>query len=1472
MADTKLDSILLEIDASTSKSDKGFDKTIKNLENMQKATESIDVNKLKAIAGMLKGFSQSGESLKQASEGMKGIVSSIKSLANIDTAKLNSIADAISRIGGSLGNLGSNNKISIKVDAEGIKKSIKPIEDIPNIIKDVSNYNIGDWKPVNFNTTGASELDSAMSHTQQSAQAAAHSVDELEQAENKTNQSAQNAATGQNTLTDALNRLNTNNADAELQELINRINQYKNTIRGMESGKIKFDSGEYLTAVSGLKEAQVEFDNFKKTAQQAPKTMQDVSKSIASIGQAVGKCGLNGLSSMISGVAQVLPMIQSGGVAAGAGFQSMAVGLEAVQAAIPIIGIILTIITALVQAVKAASNAIKSAVQKTVANIKAFALKVGQFVSTLIAKFKEMGKKIKSSLGIADKESSKTMENFKKKMKALIRLGTFMLLRKMFTALFEYIGTGFNNLAQYSDQMATEFNQNVSNLWSDIKWVGNSIATAFEPLLNYVAPILDMILAKIVAITNAIAQLLSALTGKSFYTSAIKNNENYAKSVDKASKSVKSFTTGIDELNIINDKDSGSGAGGIDPSEMFDISAVDDRWKKFADWLKDMWKDGDFTELGKMLGDKLAKALANIPWDKIRATARKLGKSLATLINGFIMGEFDGKSISWWIGHTLAEAINTAFEFVYGFVSNFDFKAFGNAICDLIIGACDSLDWSLINSTLQTLALGLIHLFNEIFSNLEMWEKLGTTISNAINSLIAAVETFILNLDPIALGAAIATFLNNAITKIDFPTIGKILSKGIKKAFEALGEFVRTFDFDTLADQISKGINNMFDIDWGTVKTNFASACQKLGKFIHDLLCGSDTSEGIDWAQIGIDVGNAINTLFEGIGKFIEELNPEDIGDNIATFINNAVDTIDTDKCIDAINSLITTVSEIVNKVLDEVNWLEIMQKIGTILSGIDWATIFSTVFQVIAAEWTFEKIFKIETFYAIATSIKDSLINAIVEAFMGEDVSETTKQSGANIVEGIFKGLSETMLPGPFKTAIHAFDLIGWFNEVLGIDGGPSTVFSESGGFTVDGLTSGISEKMTTFSEFIKGCAQELVDNFFGTGDNTLVNKFLDLGKQLIAGLWNGIKEKWGELTEGITEFGNDVVDTFKTVFDTHSPSKKTKEIGNFLTIGLAEGIQEQLGDLNTLIQTIAQNILETFNTTLGAEQFATVAFNAMQALALAFTENQIVLNDQLLLIGTSMVDYLIIGWETQLPMFNEQLFMFSDSLNITFSEILLFLTQSMSEIVLMMARQWNLIYENTLILLNRLILLISTSLNTIKAYMENGMIAAQTNWQIRWQNIITIVHQACNEVKQAVADMSSQVQSECAAMISAINSVKSAASGIGLSVSVKGYASGGFVNSGELFVARENGIPEMVGSFGSSTAVANNDQIVEGITAGVARGMNSEQQLSLLAQLVTLAAEILQKNSVIEIDGREIGQALDDRNSRNGYDFGMA
>lgn len=72
-----------------------------------------------------------------------------------------------------------------------------------------------------------------------------------------------------------------------------------------------------------------------------------------------------------------------------------------------------------------------------------------------------------------------------------------------------------------------------------------------------------------------------------------------------------------------------------------------------------------------------------------------------------------------------------------------------------------------------------------------------------------------------------------------------------------------------------------------------------------------------------------------------------------------------------------------------------------------------------------------------------------------------------------------------------------------------------------------------------------------------------------------------------------------------------------------------------------------------------------------------------------------------------------------------------------------------------------------------------------------------------------------------------------------IPGYASGGFVQSGQIFMARENNAgPELVGTMGGRTAVANNDQIVAGIEQGVENANEN-----VVTAIYAAAAQIMAK-----------------------------
>lgn len=95
---------------------------------------------------------------------------------------------------------------------------------------------------------------------------------------------------------------------------------------------------------------------------------------------------------------------------------------------------------------------------------------------------------------------------------------------------------------------------------------------------------------------------------------------------------------------------------------------------------------------------------------------------------------------------------------------------------------------------------------------------------------------------------------------------------------------------------------------------------------------------------------------------------------------------------------------------------------------------------------------------------------------------------------------------------------------------------------------------------------------------------------------------------------------------------------------------------------------------------------------------------------------------------------------------------------------------------------------------------------------------------------------------------------------VSIPRLATGGFVDEGQLFIANEAGA-EMVGAMGRRTVVANNEQIVEGISAGVTVANDG-----VIAAIYALMNIIEDKDLSVSIGDDVIGRSYDRYNRSRG------
>ena len=382
-----------------------------------------------------------------------------------------------------------------------------------------------------------------------------------------------------------------------------------------------------------------------------------------------------------------------------------------------------------------------------------FSDKIKSLVSTVGGVFKKIGGAIKTHTVDKWKQSTNSLKsNLRQVFRNIIGIQALIRVLRMAAG---YAKEAFKDMAlQYP-----EINAQLSDLISHFDQFKHSIATALQPLLNIVLPILHTIIDAFITAANAVGSFFAALTGQGFIYKAVKQQKSFAGAVGGtggAAKEAKEELAEYDKLIVISSDDAGAGGGGGGAgggsATAFEKSPISSEFTDLVDKIKEAWKNADFTDLGKELGQKITDGLNSIPWDKIKETAYKLGKSLATFLNGLISPDLFGA-----LGRTLGETINTALSLGLGFVTNFNWRNLG-----------------------QSLVTG----FNNFLTTVN-WHDLGKLLSTAIAGVFTTAAEFLRGLDTHAVWQSIKDFFDG----IDWTELGKSV---VELIFAAIGAALRT--------------------------------------------------------------------------------------------------------------------------------------------------------------------------------------------------------------------------------------------------------------------------------------------------------------------------------------------------------------------------------------------------------------------------------------------------------------------------------------------------------------------------------------------------------------------------------------------------------------------------------------------------------------------------------------------------------
>ena len=413
--------------------------------------------------------------------------------------------------------------------------------------------------------------------------------------------------------------------------------------------------------------------------------------------------------------------------------------------------------------------------------------------------------KIKDALGSA--LAAKVKQNTSglgKLFSSMKRIAMYRVIRFMFAQLTQAMKEGINNLYQYSNLMGGTFAQSMDRLATSGQYLKNSLGAMAAPIINALAPAIDFVIDKIATLLNYINMLFARLSGASVFTAAKKNAVSYGDSLTKAggsaakaAKEIRDATTGIDELNIImqkNDDAGGGGGGGADYGSMFEELPIDNSVSEFADKLKQAFESADWKALGTIIGDKVNEVIDGVNWTGV------------------------GQKIGYWI--------NAGVQTAYWFLKTVDFFKLGEHVAELVNGALEEVDTSFIG---RIIVRWFTMKFDFILGALGAldWGLLARKVSDCIKGAFDEATEWLNGYDWSQMGKDLWTNIKAIISNIDWGGIAKSIFTFLGTAIRSVAQFLGGF-FGSIAEDIKTWWNeDIKGADWKETAGNLLKAIGK---------------------------------------------------------------------------------------------------------------------------------------------------------------------------------------------------------------------------------------------------------------------------------------------------------------------------------------------------------------------------------------------------------------------------------------------------------------------------------------------------------------------------------------------------------------------------------------------------------------------------------------------------------------------
>lgn len=461
---------------------------------------------------------------------------------------------------------------------------------------------------------------------------------------------------------------------------------------------------------------------------------------------------------------------------------------------------------------------------------------------------------------------------------AFKRIALYRFIRTVIKEITEGFKEGIDNLYQWSAVVNGQFKKSMDMIATSSLYMKNSLGAMVAPLINAIAPAIDYLIDKFVALLNVINQVLALFTGATTWTKAKKYPTQYADAVSsgagKATEALhKLGLAQIDELTILdkNHGDTGSGGGGgsgLNYGDMFETQKLGGGiWDK----IKEAIDQGDWRGAGKILAERLNEIVDSLD-------TYSWGKKLGTWLNNGIEFAYGFMKFTDFknIGKKIAEFIN-------GGLGAINFETLGRlmtrkltALYDTIIGFLLNLDWGLIGRSISDYILGTFREWNEWLGSID-WYKMGVELRQKFDEMVG-------NVDWDSVGQEVLAFFKNAVDAAVKLGVGIILpisdvkfdpgDTKAEKLIEKLKNCLNSVSFGLIGWMLGGPGGAVLGAVIGlgiefALKTDLVDKADKYGERINQTVGKHIAKTQSDVDKFGQDVQNSTNKAMGGISSTV---------------------------------------------------------------------------------------------------------------------------------------------------------------------------------------------------------------------------------------------------------------------------------------------------------------------------------------------------------------------------------------------------------------------------------------------------------------------------------------------------------------------------------------------------------------------------------------------------------------------------